>query len=263
MKRIVLLTFIFLLIGQCFSQDVYKYGWQKPFLGMKGKVKTLTEETFELKWNNDTIVQESQGVIVFEFTKKGELKSKTTSYDDYKNTIIYSRYENGRAMRFDREISKPAYTDKDSSRLFVIDHKNEKLVTWSNYNHDYAYIDTTLIRCYGSITEITPLSNLRKLKITEVRDDRGNLVRENRSLRDKIASWCEWVYDENDLLISKSGTRPGGFGMMDDYSFFYDYEDFDKRGNWRKKTVKVKEYEYEENSRLITTSIVVRQIRYY
>jgi hypothetical protein len=50
---------------------------------MKGKVKTSTEETFDLKWENDKIVHESQGKTVSEFTKKGELKKKTLSHDNY------------------------------------------------------------------------------------------------------------------------------------------------------------------------------------
>jgi hypothetical protein len=76
-------------------------------------------------------------------------------------------------------------------------------VTWSNYNHDYARIDTTLIRYYGEITEITPLSNFRRLQIREIRDPRENLIGETRLLRRKHASWCDWVYDENSDKIIK------------------------------------------------------------
>lgn len=263
MKKVVLFTLLFFFAGHCIAQNVFKFGGQKPFLGMKGKVKTLTEETFELKWDNDTIVHESQGKEIFEFTKKGELIKKTISYDDYESKITYSLFENGRAMRFEQEIIKPTYIDKDSSRLFVIDNNNERLVTWRNYNHDYAMTDTTLIRYYGEITELTPLSHFRRLKITEIRDSVGNLIRETRSLREKNASWCEWIYGENGLLVSKSGTQPSTWGMMDDYSFFYDYADFDKRGNWRLKIVKVREIEYDENSDMITTRIIKRQIKYY
>lgn len=263
MRGIVFFFLLFLFAGQCLAQNAFRFGGQKPFLGMKGKVKTVTQETFELKWDNDTIVQEWQGKEVFEFTKKGELIKKTTSSDDYENMITYSQHENGRAIRFEQEIRKPSYIDKDSSRIFVIDSRNEMLVTWNNYNHDYAYIDTTLIRYYGKITEITPLSNLRRLKITETRDDQGNLVWETRSLRDKDASWHEWIYNENGLLVSENGTRPSLFGMIDDYSFFYEYKDFDKRGNWRIKIVNVKQNEYDENSDMITKRIVKRRIRYY
>lgn len=109
---------------------------------------------------------------------------KTISYDDYENKITYSLFENGRAIRFEQEIIKPTYIDKDSSRLFVINN-NERFVTW--YNHDYAMIDATLIRYYGEITELTPLSHFRKLKITEICDSVGNLLRETRSLRDKFS----------------------------------------------------------------------------
>lgn len=263
MNKITLFILLLLFTVHCFAQNSFRFGGQKPFLGMKGKVKTLTEETFELKWNNDTIVSELQGKVIFEFTKKGELKKKTTSYDDYKNIIIYSHYENGRAMRFHQEIINPTYTDKDSNRIFVIDNNNERLVTWRNYNHDYTQTDTTLIRYIGEITEITPLSNFRKLKITEIRNNQGDLIRETRSLREKSASWYEWVYDENGLLISKNGTKPSAFGMMDDYSYFYEYKDFDKHGNWHMKTVKISEIEYDNNSDLIGTRIVKRQIKYY
>ena len=263
MKKITLIILLLLLFGHCPAQNIFKFGWQKPFLGMKGKVKTSTEEAFELKWDNDTVAQESQGVVVYEFTEEGELKSKTTSYDDYKNTITYSQYENGRAMRFDQEISRPAYIDKDSSRIFVIDNKNERLVTWRSYNNDYACTDTTLIRYIGEIREITPLSNLRKLEITEIYDSRGNLIRETRSLRGKLGSWCVWDYDENDLLASESGTQPAGFGMMDDYNLFYDYKDFDKKGNWCLKTVNVKENQYDDDGDMITKRIIKREIKYY
>lgn len=264
MKKIILFTLLFLFTGYCFAQDYFKFGGQKPFLNMKGKVKVLTEETFELKWKDDSIVHELQGKEVFEFTKKGDLKKKTISYDGYEKSITYSQYENGRAIRFEQEINDQGHIDKDSSRIFVIDSNNERLVTWINYNHEYAYTDTTLIQYIGDeIREITPLSNLRKLKIKEIRDNQGNLIRETRLLRGKTASWCEWAYDENSLLISESGTRPSAFGMMDDYSYYYEYEDFDKRGNWRTKKVKVKEVEYEENSKLVTTRIVKRQIKYY
>lgn len=263
MKKNVLIILLFLFTGHCLAQNVFKFGGQKPYLGMKGKVKSLAQETYEMKWNNDTIVRELQGKETFKFTKKGELKKKTLSYDDYENSITYSLYENGRAVRFEQEIRKPDYIDKDSSRIFVIDNNKERLVTWRNYNHEYAQIDTTLIRYFGDMTEITPLANNRRLKITELRDSLGNLTRETRSLRGRTASWCEWAFDENDLLISEIGTRPGAFGMMDDYSFFYEYGNFDKRGNWRLKKVKVKEFEYGENSDTITTKIIIRQIKYY
>jgi len=230
---------------------------------MKGKVKTLTEETYEMKGENDTIVPKLQGKAVFEFTKDGELKKKTTSYDDYENIIAYSRFERGRAMRIDKEIITPAYIDKDSSRFFVIDNYNERLVTWGNYNHEYARIDTTLIRYSGDMIKITPLSNIRKLTITETRDGRGNLIRETRSLRGKPASWCEWVFDEDGLLINEIGTRPGGYGVMEDYGLFYEYGNFDKQGNWLLKKIKRREIEYDENSEISTTGIVVRQIKYY
>ena len=229
---------------------------------MKGKVKTLTEETFEFKWNNDTIVQETQGIIVYEFTEKGELKNKTISSVDYKNAIKFSQYENGRAMRFDRIMSNADDINKDSIKLFIVDHKNERLVTWSNYNHDYARTDTTLIRYTGDEINITPLSDFRKLEITEIHDRRGNLIRETRSLRGRRVFECDWIYNEDDLLVNENGTQIGGFSI-DKYSFFYEYEDFDKSGNWRKKIVKMKEMEYDENKDKITHKIIVRQIRYY
>lgn len=263
MKKIVLFTLLLLLGNYCLAQNAFRFGGQKVFLGMKGKVKMLTEETFELKWKDDALVYESKGKAVFEFTKRGELRKKTTLYDDYENTITYSQYQNGRAMRFDQQISRPTYTDKDSSRIFIVDNNNEQLVTWRNYNHDYAQIDTTLIRYSGEIAIITPLSNLRRLEVREVRDSLGNLIRETRSLRGKPASWCQWVYDDKGLLVSESGTKPSSFGLTDDYSFFYEYENFDKRGNWRQKIVKVKESEYDEDSDMVTTRIVKRQIKYY
>lgn len=265
MRKTALLISVLLLLssGYGLAQNPFRFGGQKPFLGMKGKVKTSTEQTFDLKWENDEVVEELKGKAVFEFTKKGELKKKTTSYDDYVKSITYSEYEDGRAMRFEQEITESASLDRDSSRIFIVDNKNERLVTWRNYNHEYTDVDTTLIRYMGDITEITPLSNWRKLQIDETRDRRGNLVRETRSLRGKRASWCDWVYDENDLLVEESGTKPGGFGMMDDYSYFYEYDDFDKRGNWRRKVVKVRKNQYEEDSEMVTTTIIRRQIKYY
>lgn len=263
MKKVAFIFLLLFFAGHCFAQNPFKFGGQKLFLGMKGRVKTVNQETFELKWDNDMVVEELQGKEIFHFTKKGELKSKIISSDDYEKITTYSQYENGRAMRFGQEIRTPDYLDKDSSRLFIIDDRNEQLVTWRNYNREYSQIDTTLIRYTGEITEITPLYHFRKLEIMEVRDSLGNLIRETSSLGGRPGAWCMWTYDENDLLVSETGTKPAGFGMMDDYSFFYEYEDFDKHGNWRLKIVKVKESEYEENSDLITMRIIKRQIKYY
>lgn len=263
MKKALIFTFLFLFAIHSLAQEIFKSGQHKPYLGMKGKVKTSTEETYDLKWENDEIVREYQGKMVYDFSKDGKLIKKTTLYDDYESTIVYSRFEDGRAMRIDQTITQPHYTDKDSTRIFVIDNYNDRLVTWRNYNSEYAQTDTTLIRYLGEMTEITPLSNIRKLSITETRDSRGNLIRETRTLRGRTASWCMWDYDENGLLISEFGTEPGAFGVMDDYSFFYEYQDFDKRGNWRRKLVKQRGRQYDEESEMIPTRIIERKIKYY
>lgn len=264
MKTTTLFIVLFLFTNLCFAQDVYKYGYQKPFLGMKGKVKTLTDEILEIELGNDTTIQKSRETVVFEFSKNGKLKSKSTSYEDYKNTIIYSQYENGRAMRFDREIITPEYTDKDSSRLFVIDNRNERLITWKNYNQNYAQTDTTLIYRTGDEIDITPLGHIRDLKITEVHDIRGNLIRETRSIRGSRAFEWDYIYDKNDLLVSEDGTKIGA-SYIGQYNFLYEYEDFDKQGNWRKKIVKGKEKEngYSFNSEKTIERITLRQITYY
>ena len=84
-----------------------KWGAIPSCLGMKGKVKKVTEETYIMKWEDGSLIRELKEKAVFEFAKDGRLIRKTTSYDDYENTITYSRFKDGRAMRFDQVIRTP------------------------------------------------------------------------------------------------------------------------------------------------------------
>lgn len=260
MKKIILPFLLLLPFNYCLAQNIIKYAYQKPCLGMKGKVEKLTEEVYGFELADDTVSLKLEEKRIFEFSEKGELKKKTISYDDYEKILMYQMYEKGRPMRFEQEARTPLYTNKDSTRLFIIDDRNEYLVSWMNYNHEYATIDTTYINYLGNRTEIKIQAHFRELRIIEERDDNGNLVRETRYLRNSLGTSSQWFYNEDNLLIGKESIS---FNYPGDSRVFYEYDEFDKQGNWLLKLVKERAEKYNENSELVTTRIVKRQIKYY
>lgn len=263
MKRIVFISLLLSIAVLCPAQKpmqkIVKHGYFKPYLGMKGKVKSATEEVYEISYQEDgKEIKKLQEERVFEFARNGELLRKTTSFDENKNIIIYKEYVEGRAIRFEREyISSRGIIDKDSVRLFTIDMFNDRLISWNRYNQDYSYIDTTLITYSFVMTEIKPLANNRRLEIWEKYDDRNNLIDEKRLLRGDIRSWYEQIYDENDLLVERKYIEPSF------YSLYYVYGKFDKHGNWQERRTQKNIDKYDDESPLITISLVVRKIKYY
>ncbi|NDV69307.1 hypothetical protein [Dysgonomonas sp. 25] len=258
MKKIVILFCLLLPVLFCPAQKIVKYGELKPFLGMKGKVKTLTEEAYTVSYTADGKEEKKlEETRIFEFAKNGELKKKTVRYGENERVLTYKEYKEGRAIRFEREERTPERVDKDSIRLYVVDNFHDSLVSWNLYNTEYAYMDTTLLAYSSFMNEIKPLANKRRLEIWEQYDERGNLKDEKRLLRGDIRSWYERFYDEDDLLIKQQHIEPAY------YAIFYEYDKFDKRGNWcERKTLRQRDIYGDESDR-VTTSLVIRRIKYY
>jgi hypothetical protein len=257
--RIFLSAFLlFVLTISCPAQEVFRYGYTKPFLGMKGKVKTLTEETYDISLKDDSIENRKLSEKrVFEFDKDGFLKKKTTYFGKDKNIITFRKNKAGRTVRFERQSYFSDQVAKDSIRLFEINKNNDLLVSWNNYNKEYASVDTTKIKYIADMTVIHPMANKGRLKIEEHYDKNGNMTQEWRTLYGDVRSWYEQFYDENNLLIKRQYIDPHY------YALHYFYDKYDKQGNWQERTIKQPVDKYDEDSELITISVTIRQIKYY
>jgi len=262
MKTTIFLFLIFLSVSSSQAQETVKFAADKPFLGMKGKVKTLIELIYDLDATEDSENPVIGQTNTFEFSEKGALIKKTISYEGYEKSITYMQFENVRPLRFEQKIKSKYSTDKDSTRIYIIDHTNERLVTWSNYNHEYASVDTSLIYYYDNRTEITPLGKNRRLKIVETRDRNGNLINETKYLRGKMAAINVWEFDDNNLMIRSTKEQYNSFFPVNEHLFF-SYQNYDAKGNWLLKITTREEKQNDENDEIPTIGVIERKIEYY
>lgn len=228
---------------------------------MKGKVKTSTEEVYDISYDEKgKEIREFQEKRVFKFNKNGELTTKTILYGKKKDIFRYKGYDNFRPFQFEREFHDTTAIEKDSLRLITADKYTDYLISWIGYNTDHARIDSARIKYYYLENDIEPLNGISKLRINEIYDEKGNLVQERRYLRERLRRWYEDEYNEDNLHVKRQYLEHPS-GDLPEYEFTYDK--FDKKGNWREKKTWQKEYMYNPNSSLITTRIILRQLSYY
>lgn len=250
MRKLILFSF-FILVANICSAQLVKYGSLKPYLGMKGNVESVTEESFGFSLDKEGNEKRTlQGKWISEFAENGDLKRKTFIDGRYETVISYLEYNKGRAVRFNIESRTPLGVDNDSIRLFVVSEYKDSLVSWNRYNRDFASMDTTLIRYDPILNDVIlmPLANNRRLQIRERYDGQGNLIDERRLLRGDVKSWTLWTYNEEGLLVERNNLEP-------DYSLTrFSYREFDEYGNWKERIT--------QNESGEEIGIMIREIKY-
>lgn len=257
--RFLLSIVFFFCINICFAQrPIPGYGYQKPYLGMKGKVKTMTEEVYDITQKDDKVNKKLKEKIIYNFDKEGKLID-WTKYDQIDTIItVFKEYNDKIPIRIESTTHTFNGIRKDSVRLFTLSPEYELLVGWRDYDQKEAsYTDSTLINYYPQSMEITVLGKKPRTRMVERYDEKGNLIEASYSLDYDIKYLTNQTFNEDNLLTEVEIINGHNYSAI---YYLYSYHKFDKKGNWQESITNYKTM-YNENKTVIETK--VRDIQYY
>lgn len=258
--RFLLFFILFFSANICFAQrPIPGYGYQKPYLGMKGKVKTMTEEVYDIIQKDDnTQDKKLKETIIYNFDKEGKLID-WIKYDQIDTiTTVFKEYNDKIPIRIESTTHTSNSVRKDSVHLFTLSPEYELLVGWRNYDQKEAsYTDSTLINYYPQSMEITVLGKKPRTRMMERYDEKCNLIEVSYSLDYDIKYLTNQTFNEDNLLTEVEIINGHNYSAI---YYLYSYNKFDKKGNWRECTTNYKTMN-SDNKTVI--EIKERNIKYY
>jgi len=257
--RSLLFVIFFLSASICFAQRSNPgYGYQKPYLGMKGKVKTMTEEVYNITQKNDKENKKLKERVIYNFDKKGKLIDWVKCGQVDTIITVFKEYNDEIPTRIESTIRNFNSIRKDSVRLFTLSPDYALLVGWRNYDQkETSYTDSTLINYYPQSMEITILGKKTRTRMMERYDEKCNLIEVSYSLDYDIKYLTNQTFNEDNLLTEVEIINGDNYSAI---YYLYSYNKFDKKGNWSEC---VTNYKTAYNDNKTVVEIKERTIEYY